>query len=91
MHGMPKVQLSCIKTEKVDHMEHIFLYFATDCPKRCFYWGVPKVPKKIGDGPINMAPSKKKKNSEPTHEVINMNHTMSPKNSAPAISLGEKW
>ncbi len=36
-------------------------------------------PKKIGDGPINMTPSKKKKNSEPTHEVINMNHTMSPK------------
>jgi hypothetical protein len=40
---------------------------------------VPNAPKKIGDGPINMAPSKKEKNSEPTHEVINMNHTMSPK------------
>jgi len=31
------------------------------CPKRCFYWGVPNAPKKLGDGPINMAPSKKEK------------------------------
>jgi hypothetical protein len=38
----------------------IFLYIATGCPKRCFYWGVPSVPKKNGDGPMNMAPSKKK-------------------------------
>ncbi len=37
-----------------------------------FYWGVPSVLKKIGDGPINMTPFKKKttKMCEHTHELI---------------------
>jgi hypothetical protein len=38
---------------------------------------VPQWSKKIGDGPINMAPSKSKKERrcEHIHELINMNHT----------------
>jgi hypothetical protein len=40
--------------------EHICFYFATKGPKRCFYWGVPNVPKTFGDG-INVAPSKQNK------------------------------
>ncbi len=57
--------------EKVGQREHICFYFATGNPKRLFYWGLPNVPKTIGDGPINMAPFRK---CEHTHEVINMNH-----------------
>jgi len=49
------------KVKKVDHREHICFYFAIAGPKRCIYWGIPNVPKKIGDGPINMGPSKKKR------------------------------
>ncbi len=37
--------------------------------------GTPNVPQKIVDGPINMAPSKKKEKScECAHDLINMNH-----------------
>jgi hypothetical protein len=41
--------------------------------KRCFNWGMPNVPKKLADGPINMAPLKKKmkKSCECTHELYN--------------------
>jgi hypothetical protein len=35
--------------------------FATKGPKRCFYLGVPNVPKKLVIGPINVALSAKKK------------------------------
>jgi hypothetical protein len=51
---LPKVQLSCIYTEKVGKMDHICFYFVTGGPKRCFYWGVPPCSQKIGDGPINI-------------------------------------
>ncbi len=39
--------------------------------------GSAQCSKEIGDGPINVAPSKKTKNKkcEHTHELINMNHT----------------
>jgi hypothetical protein len=33
---------------------HFFFFFLS-------YWVVPKVPKNIDDGPMNMAPSKKKR------------------------------
>jgi predicted RNA-binding protein len=41
--------------------------------------GVPNIPQKIGDGPINMAPSKQKKKikekkSECTRELIKINN-----------------
>jgi hypothetical protein len=39
-------------------MEYICFYVAGGGPKRCFYWGVPNVPK-ISNVPINMAPYKK--------------------------------
>jgi hypothetical protein len=57
-----------------DKGEHICFYlFWAWSPKRCFYWGVHNVPKKIDDGPINMTPSKKKKKGgggvECTHEL----------------------
>jgi hypothetical protein len=62
--------------------EHICFYFATKGSKRCFYWGVPKVPKKFGDG-INVAPSKqnkkirkKKEKCDCTHELIHMDCTI---------------
>jgi hypothetical protein len=56
-----------------DKGEHICFYlFWAWSPKRCFYWGVHNVPKKIDDGPINMTPSKKKRRGggvECTHEL----------------------
>ncbi len=36
--------------------------------------GTPNVPQKIADGPINMAPSKRK-SCQCTNDLINMNHT----------------
>jgi len=44
--------------------------------KRCFYWGMPNVPKKFANGPINMAPLKKKRKkvvSVPMNYIINKN------------------
>jgi hypothetical protein len=43
-YDLPKLQLSCIWTQKVGHREHICLYFAIRGPKRCFHWGVHNVP-----------------------------------------------
>jgi hypothetical protein len=41
-----------------------------------FNGGTPNVAQKIADGPINMAPSKRKRKScECTHDLIDMNHT----------------
>jgi hypothetical protein len=46
-----------MQTEKVGHNEaHLFQFCV---PKKCFYWEAPNVPKKIGDGQIIVAPSKK--------------------------------
>jgi hypothetical protein len=46
-YGLPKVELSCIKTEKVSDREGFFS--VTGCPKRCSYQGMPKnVPKEKG-------------------------------------------
>jgi hypothetical protein len=61
--------------------EHICFYIGTGGPKRCLQWGVPNVPRKIGDGPINMAPfppPPKEKQCESTQQQINMSHTMYP-------------
>jgi len=44
---LPKVQLSGISTEKVGYRGSICLYFVTWGPKRCIYWGVPNIPKKL--------------------------------------------
>jgi hypothetical protein len=44
--------------------------------KRCFYWGMPNVPKKFADGPINMAALKTKRKkvvSVPMNYIINKN------------------
>jgi hypothetical protein len=38
---------------------HIYFYFAIGVAKRCFLSGVLHVPKKIANGPMNMALSKK--------------------------------
>jgi hypothetical protein len=47
-------------------------------PKRCFYWGVPNVPKELMIGQsIWLLHRKKGKSCECTHELIDMNHTMS--------------
>ncbi len=44
-YGLPKVQLSCIYSEKVSTIrDYICFYFATWCPKRCFHWGGLNVP-----------------------------------------------
>jgi len=61
----------------VKHICFNFVNLGSKTPKKCFYWEVPNVPKKIGDGPINVVPFKKIKNKkcEHTHELINMNHT----------------
>jgi hypothetical protein len=57
----PKFNSHVYKLKKLNLRMHICFYSAIGCPKRCIYWGIPNVPKKIGDGPINMAPSQKKK------------------------------
>jgi hypothetical protein len=36
--------------------EHTCFYFATQDPKRCFYWGHGQCSDKIADGPTNMVP-----------------------------------
>jgi len=49
--------------------------------KEVLVLGSAQCSKTIGDGPINMAPSKKTKNKtkcEHTHELINMNHNTYP-------------
>jgi hypothetical protein len=38
--------------------EHTCFYFATQDPKRCFYWGHAQCSDKIADGSMNMAPFK---------------------------------
>jgi len=57
----PKFNSHAYKLKRWAIWSTFFYIFATGCPKRCFYWGVPNAPKKLGDGPINMAPSKKEK------------------------------
>jgi hypothetical protein len=59
-YGLPLHKVQLLKSEKMGLREHICFYFATKGSKRCFYWGVPNVPKKIGDG-VNVAPSKQYK------------------------------
>jgi hypothetical protein len=55
----PKLESLVHKLKRWDIQEHICLYFVSEGPKRCFYWGVPLMfPKKIGVGPINVAPLK---------------------------------
>ncbi len=67
------------KLQRWNSRVHICFYFATWGPKMCFYWGHAQCFKKNAGGPINMAPFKKKRKScEPTHNLINMNHNLSP-------------
>jgi len=55
--GLPKVELSCIKTEKVGHRECKGFFSVTGGPKRCSYWGGPKYSQK------------KREESDCTHEL----------------------
>jgi hypothetical protein len=59
-YSLHKVQLPMPMYKKLKRWAigeaHLFL-FETWGPKMCFYWGVPNVPKNIGDSSINMAPS----------------------------------
>jgi hypothetical protein len=57
--------------------ENICLYFVTWGPKRCFYWRVPNVPEKNWWWPNQYGTFQKEKMCGHTHELINMNHTMS--------------
>ncbi len=66
---------SCVhKVKRWAARNNICFYFATGGSNRCFYWGVPNVPKKLVMGqsilwPIQKTPQKK---CEHTHEVIIM-------------------
>jgi hypothetical protein len=69
----PKFNPHVYKLKKVDHRKHIWFYFAIGGPKRCIYWGIPNVPKKLVMGQ-SIWPLQKQKKVERTHEIINMNH-----------------
>ncbi len=85
-YGLPKVNSHLY--EKVQCKgAHLFL-FCDWGPKRCFYSGSAQCSKKIDDGPMNVAPSKKK-SCEGTHELINLNHTQSYSNNQRIPSI--KW
>ncbi len=43
----PKFNSHVYKLKKVDHREHISIYFALGGPKSCIYWGIPNVRKKL--------------------------------------------
>ncbi len=62
--------------------EYICFYFGTGGSKRCFHWGSAQCfPKTIAHGPMNMALLEKRKEKESyehTHELNNMNHTITP-------------
>ncbi len=47
-YGLPKVQLSWKSWAIGSRI--ICFYFATSYPKRCYYWGMPNVPKKLVTG-----------------------------------------
>ncbi len=47
-YGLPKVQLSWKSWAIGSRI--ICFYFATSCPKRCYYWGMPHVPKILVTG-----------------------------------------
>jgi hypothetical protein len=55
----PKFNSHVYKLKRWAIMSVFVFYFATGGPKRCFYWGSAQCSEEIGDGPINMAPSKR--------------------------------
>jgi hypothetical protein len=57
----PKFNSPIYKLKRWNPGVHICFYFASGSLKRCFYWGHAQCSQKIADGPINMAPLKKKK------------------------------
>jgi hypothetical protein len=70
----PKFNSPIYKLKRWNPGVHICFYFASGSLKRCFYWGHAQCSQKIADGPINMAPFKKRKKScECTHDC-NMVH-----------------
>lgn len=79
LNMVPKFNSPVSKLKRWNPEVHICFYFPTGGPKRCLYWGHAQFSKRIADGPItNVAPLTKRKSCECIHDLINMNHTMSP-------------
>ncbi len=79
LNMVPKFNSPVSKLKRWNPEVHICFYFPTGGPKRCLYWGHAQCSKRIADGPItNVAPLTKRKSCECIHDLINMNHTMSP-------------
>ncbi len=79
LNMVPKFNSPVSKLKRWNPEVHICFYFPTGGPKRCLYWGHAQCSKRIADGSIiNVAPLTKRKSCECIHDLINMNHTMSP-------------
>ncbi len=73
----PKFNSHVYKLKRYVVGKYICFSFATRDPKRCFHWGVINIPKKLLMGQSIWLLQKKKKSYGCSHELINMNHTMS--------------